>query len=99
PAVVKPEGRESVGSPRTENGAVLRILTTVGSAPCSTVTGGLRSVGRIRRSTLANTLRISRRNTSSWRRASRYADAFISPEFTPCTPALVGETRRRRVAN
>ena len=35
PAVVKPEGRESANRRRTENGAVLRILTMVGSAPRS----------------------------------------------------------------
>ena len=38
-------------------------------APCAMVTGGLKRVGRTRRSTLANTLQTSLRGTSSWRRA------------------------------
>src|SRR5579862_9949453 len=98
PAVVKPEGTEMAGSPKTANEAVLRGYTMVGLAACAMVTGGLTTVGKIRRSTLANNLPISRRNISSWRRASRYVDAFISVEFSPRTPALFGVRRRPRVA-
>ena len=73
PEVVKPQGTEMVGSPRTSKGAVLRMGSGYFNPPfASTLSeifaGRTGTVGVIRRSTAAKVFLISLRNSSSWRR-------------------------------